>query len=204
MVARKTERPICFLGADDYFWDSQVLERMSKQLEKLPSNIRVAYGQVMTVNECGESLYLMGEHWQKVKERFNQVMCIPHIGTMHRRSLFEQHGKYDESFCIAGDYELLLRELKTNDAYFIQDVIVAAMRVGGVSWVVSNFLLVKRETRRAVEMHSQRLSGWFRLMVMAKAYIKLMLWGVLGERLARKALVFYWRVKGLPPFLKKT
>lgn len=194
---------ICFLGADDYLWDSHVLERMSDKLEKLPASIRVAYGQEMLVNEYGEGLCRMGEHWQNVKEYFSREMSIPHCGTMHRRSLFEQHGKYDESFRIAGDYELLLRELKTNDAYFIQDVIVAATRFGGVSRVVANSLLVIRETRRAAKMHSQRLPGWFWLMAMAKAYIKLMLWGVLGERLARKTLDFCWRAKGLPPFWTK-
>jgi glycosyltransferase involved in cell wall biosynthesis len=195
---------ICFLGADDYFWDSQVLDRMSEQLVKLPPNIRVAYGQVMIVNAYGEGLYHMGEHWQKVKKRFKQVMCIPHIGTMHRCSLFEQHGQFDESFRIAGDYELLLRELKTNDAFFIQDVIVAAMRIGGISWELANSLLVMRENRRAVEMHCKCLPRWFWLMAIAKACIKLMLWGVLGERLARKALDFYRRVKGLPPFWTRT
>ena len=191
---------ICFLGADDYFWDSQVLEKMSEQLEKLPSSIRVAYGQVMIVNECGESLYLIGEHWQKVKERFKQFMCISHQGVMHRRSLFELHGKFDESFRISGDYELLLRELKTNDAYFFQDGIVTAMRVGGASWAVANSLLMMREQKHAVEMHGIRLPGLFWLKAIAKAYIKLMLCAVLGERRAREANSFYWRVKRPPPF----
>jgi glycosyltransferase involved in cell wall biosynthesis len=203
-LAMATGEWICFLGADDYFWGSQVLERMSVHLEKLPSNIRVAYGKVMIVNEGKQCLYLRGEHWENVKERFAQAMCIPHIGTMHRRSLFEQHGKYDESFRIAGDYELLLRELKKNNAYFIEDVIVVAMRIGGVSWVVSNFIPLMRETRRAVEMHSNRLPGWFRLIARTRAYVKLLLWRLLGERLATKALVFYWRLKRLPQFWTKT
>ena len=189
---------ICFLGADDYFWDLQVLERVSEQLERLPSIIRVAYGQVMIVNECGESLYRMGEQWHKIKKRFRQVMCIPHQSVMHRRSLFEQHGYYDESFRIAGDYELLLRELKTTDAYFIRDVIITAMRDGGVSWRVANSLPVISENRRAAKMHSQRLPIIFWLIAMAKAYIRFMLWSLLGERVTSKARDFYRRVKGLP------
>ncbi|MEI6611112.1 MAG: glycosyltransferase, partial [Deltaproteobacteria bacterium] len=63
---------ICFLGADDYFWDLQVLERVLEQLEKLPPMIRVAYSQVMIVNEFGQGLYRIGEPWQKVKNNFNQ------------------------------------------------------------------------------------------------------------------------------------
>jgi glycosyltransferase involved in cell wall biosynthesis len=195
---------ICFLGADDYFWDLSVLDRISNQLVKLPASISVAYGQVIIVNDCGQELYRMGEPWQKVKNSFKQVMSIPHVGTMHRYSLFELHGKFDESFLIAGDYELLMRELKTNDAYFIQDVMVAAMRIDGVSQFAANSLLVVREKRRALEMHSQHLSGWFWLIAMAKAFIKLMVFGMFGKRFARKALDFYWRIMGLPPFCIRT
>ena len=191
---------ICFLGADDYFWDIQVLERMSVQLVKLPSNINVAYGQVMIVNKLGDSLNLFGEEWQKVKNRFTQLMCIPHVGTMHRHCLFEQHGKFDESFRIAGDYELLLRELKTKNAYFIQGVIVAAMRLGGISLLPANYLLVIRENRRAVEMHGIHFHRIYWLTAMTKAYMKYLLWSIIGERFAGRLLAYYRRVNGLIPF----
>src|SRR5665811_510890 len=114
---------ICFLGADDYFWDDTVLERMAVQLQMLPTNIRVAYGQIMLISDDGQSSRPLGESWAQLKEPFKQYMNIPHVGTMHRRSLFEQHGKFDESFNIAGDYELLLRELTRNDAVFFPDII---------------------------------------------------------------------------------
>jgi glycosyltransferase involved in cell wall biosynthesis len=195
---------VCFLGSDDYFWDSQVLEKMAKQLEKLPSSIRVAYGQVMIVNEREEGLYRIGEPWQKVKESFTQAMCIPHVGTMHRRTLFELQGNFDESFLISGDYELLLRELRTNDAFFIKVGIVAAMRISGVSWAFANSLLIMRETRRALEMHGQHLPGWFWLITIAKAYVKNIIGVVFGEWFTMKSRDFYWRIKGLPPFWTKT
>lgn len=195
---------ICFLGADDYFWDAQVLERLAGQLEKLPPDIRVAYGQIMMVNTDGTSLYLLGQPWEKIKARFKQVMCIPHPGAMHRRSLFEQHGKFDESFRIAGDYELLLRELKSADAFFIQDCIVAAMRVGGISSTSANSLLQLREVRRAQRMCGQYFPGRFWLMATIRMYMRRLLWCVLGEQLARKALDFGRRMMGLPPFWTKT
>jgi len=78
-LARAKGEWICFLGADDYFWDARVLERLAGQLEKLPPDIRVAYGQIMMVNSDGTSLYPVGEPWEKIKGRFKQVMFIPQI-----------------------------------------------------------------------------------------------------------------------------
>lgn len=195
---------ICFLGADDYFWDAQVLERLALQLEKLPPDIRVAYGQIMIVNTEGASLYPLGELWGKIKGRFKQVMCIPHPGAMHRRSLFEQHGQFDESFHIAGDYELLLRELKVADAFFMPDIITVAMRQGGISSTPANSLLQLREVRRAQRMHGQYFPGRFWLMAMMRVYMRLLLWSALGERMARKALDLGRRMMGLPPFWTRT
>jgi glycosyltransferase involved in cell wall biosynthesis len=196
---------ICFLGADDYFWDAHALAQMIEQLEKLPSSMRVAYGQVMLISADGKVIHAFGEPWEKVRERFKQVMCIPHQGTMHRRSLFEQHGQFDESFRIAGDYELLLRELKSADARFIPGIIITAMRQGGgISSEPGNSLVVLRESRRAQRKNGLRLPGRLWLMAAVRLYLRLLLWKILGERLARKALDLGRRVMGLPPFWTRT
>lgn len=179
---------ICFLGADDYFWDAQVLERMAAALAKLHPSIRVAYGQIMLLNNDGESLYPVGEPWQKVKERFKQLMCIPHPGAMHRRSLFDECGGFDESFRIAGDYELLLRELKSADAVFIPDLVVVGMRYGGVSSNPKNALASLFEVRRAQRKQGLRVPGLIWLFSILKLYVRIFLWGVMGEPSARKIL----------------
>lgn len=195
---------ICFLGADDFLWDAHVLERMSKQLEKLPPDIRVAYAQIMLLKMNGESLYTVGEPWEQIKLRFRQVMCIPHPGTMHRRELFEQHGKFDESFHIAGDYELLLRELKLTEACFISDVVLTGMRQGGISSTPENSFVQLREVRRAQKINGLTFPGWVWLMAMARVHIRLILWRFLGERIARKTLDFGRKIMGHLPFWTKT
>lgn len=195
---------ICFLGADDFFWDAQVLEKMSGHIQKLPTDIRVVYGQIMLLNSNDEQVFLSGVPWQNVKKRFKQIMCIPHTGALHRRSLFEQHGVFDESFRIAGDYELLLRELKSADAEFIPGLITVAMRQGGISSKPANVLVVMREWRVASRLHGQRVPSVSWLMAMLRVYIRLLLWQCLGEQAARKILDLGRRMFGLPAFWTRT
>jgi|SRR5665647_1061263 len=195
---------ICFLGADDFFWDMRVLERMAAQLVLIPPDIRVAYGQIMLLNNDGVKVYLVGQPWEQVKTRFKQVMCIPHPAVMHRRSLFEQHGNFDESFRIAGDYEFLLRELKTEDAFFIPGIVLTAMRQGGVSTDPTNTLLSLREVRSAQRKNGQRWPGWIWLMAFARAYSRLLLWSFFGEKTARRMLDAGRRLMGQPAYWTKT
>jgi GT2 family glycosyltransferase len=202
-LARAGGQWICFLGADDYLWDTTVLERLAVHLEILPASIRVAYGQIMRISDNGQPPQPAGASWEEVKEAFKQRMCIPHVGMMHRRALFEQHGQFDESFRISGDYELLLRELKTGDAVFIPDIITAGQRLGGISTDTANFFTIQREVMRAQRMHGQPLLSKHYLRQMKKMYLNLLLWKVFGEQLARKLLDRRRRFKGLPPHWTK-
>ena len=196
---RATGEWICFLGADDVFWDAHVLERMTEYLEKLPLNVRVAYGQISLVNARGDSLYTLGEPWEQSGPRFKQIMSIPHPGAMHRHDLFKQRGCFEETFRIAGDYEFLLRELATGTAAFVP-LITVKMQQEGISSAPGNSLTQLREVRRAQRMHGQRLPGRLWLIAVARVYLRLLLWNVLGERLARKSLDFGRRIMGQPPY----
>ena len=195
---------ICFLGADDFLWDSQVFERIDFQLTVVPTSVRVIYGKMMVVSMKGESLYEIGDSWNKVKNRFKQVMCIPHPGTMHHHSLFDQNGYFDESFRIAGDYELLLRELKNGEAFYSGDNINVGMTQGGISSNPVNALLSLSEARRAQRMHGLSIPMPFWLMAKLRVSIRLLLWQVLGDTITRKTLDMCRRVAGLPPFWTKT
>lgn len=179
---------ICFLGADDFYWDETVLARIGEELALLPSTIRVAYGQNMLINGKGESLYLMGGPWERLKRRFLAGMCLPHPGMMHRRSLFEEHGMFNESFRIAGDYEMLLRELKHADALFIPNLIVAGVQQGGVSSNPNSALLVLSESRRAQQLHGQKFPPLLWVWSAIKVSLRILLWRLFGERVARSAL----------------
>ncbi len=203
-VSQASGEWICFLGADDYFWDARVLNQVASQLATIPPNINVAYGQIMLLSSDGEKLYAIGEPWGAVQNRFKQLMSIPHPGAMHRASLFRKYGNFDEAFRIAGDYEFLLRELKSNDAMFMPNLITIGMRQGGVSSDPANAVEAMRETRMAQRMHGQRLPGWIWITATARVYVRLLLWCILGEGLTRKLLDIYRRMMGLPSYWTKT
>ena len=166
---------ICFLGADDYFWENDSVARIVPYLKAAAdSEIRAVYGKVSIVNPSGQVIETMGRPWHKVKKLFLQEMCIPHPGLMHHRSLFEIHGKFDESFQVAGDYEFLLRELKESRALFASEVTVTSMTFGGVSSSSDSLDIVLRETKRAQERNDLRVLPWR--------------WGWLHRFMLRKAL----------------
>jgi len=195
---------ICFFGADDCFWDAAVLTRITKHLRNVSPNIRVVYGQNMLINGKGKSLYPMGASWQALKGKFRASMCLPHPGMMHHRSLFEQHGLFDESFRIAGDYEMLLRELKHADALFIPNLVVAGVRQGGISSNPDSALLVLSESRRAQRMHGQRFPPLLWIWSMVKVYVRFLLWHVFGERVGRRALDLGRQMLNQPKHWTKT
>ena len=187
---------ICFLGADDYFWDVRVLDQAVSQLATISPNINVAYGKIMLLSSDGEKLYAIGKPWGTVKNRFKQLMSIPHPGLMHRANLFRKYGNFDEAFRIAGDYEFLLRELKSNDAMFMPNLITIGMRQGGVSSDPANAVEAMREIRMAQRMHGQHLPGPIWLAAMARVYVRLFLWRLLGARVANKVLDCVRRLTG--------
>jgi hypothetical protein len=63
---------------------------------------------------------------------FLRQMCMAHVGSMHRRSLFERLGTYDSSFGTAADYELLLRARESLKTAYMSNITVI-MRAGGMT-----------------------------------------------------------------------
>jgi hypothetical protein len=189
---------ICFIGSDDFLWGVDVLQRLALSLSRAPADTKVVYGQIMLLNQSGDELFRMGAPWAQVKTRFKQLMSLPHPAVMHRKSLFAQHGSFDESYRIAGDYEMLLRELIVNDALFLPDIVVTGMRQGGISSNPGNNVRALKEVRAAQRKNGLQSSGWLWQLTMARAYIGLVLAKVLGIKNTRILLNAVRRVIGVP------
>lgn len=118
---------ICFLGADDEFLPGAIsayiaLANRNPQAEYLCSR----------VNWVHSSGYrrMIGEPWRWRK--FSKTTCVPHTGSMHRRSLLGRLGAFDTSYRLLADYEFLLRAGRQLNAAYMP-VITVMMRGGGIS-----------------------------------------------------------------------
>lgn len=137
---------ICFLGADDYFWNNYVLTNMSSYLIRAELvKIRIVYGRIASVDPYGKIIKFIGTPWEKIRWLMPHGMPLPHPGLMHHHTLFKDNGIFDENLKIASDYEFLLRELKDKQALHVPSIIVAGWQSGGVS------------ERRSIDTHNEVL-----------------------------------------------
>lgn len=162
---------VLFLGGDDELWDNNVIERFVDGLHCLQSKCEILYGQVGHVNSSGKIWeFGGGRPWSDTSFSFKMKgQMLAHQGVFHSARIFKRGELFDESYGIAGDYELLLRVLKDKDAEFIPDLIVAKMWYGGLSGGFNNVKLHK-EFMRARRMNGYPETWWtvmlrFRYMV---------------------------------------
>jgi len=161
----------------------------------VPKDVKIVYGKVMLVNSVGVEQELIGEEWRLIKDKFQHLMCIPHPAVLHHKTLFEQMGNFDEQFHIAGDYEILLRELKHADAYSLMNVIMVAMREGGISSKPENALRSLKEMRLAQKKHGQILMNKTISILMIKGYLRKVIMALLGDKYANKTFDFIRAIK---------
>jgi GT2 family glycosyltransferase len=181
---------ICFLGADDWLWDRDALARLEPVLRGAPPDRRVVYSKVRQVDTAGALIEERGLPWPEARAAFRSHSCLPHPGLMHHRSLFAIHGAFDERFRMAGDYEFLLRELKSGDALFVPSVTVG-MGEGGLTTSPENYLRLLGETKEALRTHGLRPPRlvWAYWTLCAWAYLKLR--ALVGDRQARRLADLY-------------
>ena len=196
---------ICFLGTDDYLHDPHTLERMAVHLAAAPPEQRIVYGEVIMVDASLREIARLGMPWASARASFMRgTYCLPTPGVMFHRDLFREHGLFDESFSVAGDYEFLLRELKTSEPRYIAEIAVTDMQYGGISSRPESTLISLREMRAARVKHGLAAFNLNYLAALLKVRLRLVLWRILGEQAARRALDWGRRVLGKQPYWTKT
>jgi glycosyltransferase involved in cell wall biosynthesis len=192
-LAKASGEWICFLGADDRFHDPVVLRELAGSLRAAEGKYRVVYASIDKVMESGQVLFRWGRPWSSVREEFRHGMAIPHQAIFHNRSLFELHGRFDESYRISGDYEFLLRELVDHDALFVPDVLVVDMAAGGLADRTTNRGPMLRESSRARRAHGleSRMDGLNMRLVLFRGSVRMWLRRTLGPRAEEHAARAY-------------
>jgi len=168
---------LCFAGADDYFYNTQTLENIVPHLNRaIASGIKLVYGQIVRVDEAGQPVRVLGKPWEKIswQIRYGMPLHFPHPGMMHHQSLFREHGRFDQAFKIAADYEFLLRELKNEKKKALYTGFkTMGSQIGGLS--SANQLATLKEARKARLKNKLPGFSWFWAAVYIRAIIRKLL-----------------------------
>ncbi|MGB5364344.1 MAG: glycosyltransferase family 2 protein [Aureibaculum sp.] len=184
---------VVFIGSDDYFKNNKLIKEILPILKQSEMQKRYyVYGKIEHVSMNNVLIEVAGKPWPLQKKRFTYTMNIGHSGCFHHINLFRKHGKFNETFKIAGDYEFLLREYKdgSNNAIFIDKSFIV-MREGGISGSLGNRMALIRENYKARKLNgittfSKELFFW-ELRVRGLIFIR----GIFGENFAAKLADLY-------------
>ena len=189
---------ISFLGCDDAFHDASALRDLLNVATAAPGAARVIYGRMNLVTARGIVAETVGNPWTRARPAFLDGFMIPHPGTLHHRTLFEEHGLFDESYRIAGDYEMLLRELRSRDAVFA-DRVVVDMRLGGMSARPGTIYRALQEVARARKVHGLRGTPARLRVALVASWIGTGIHAALGDRAFGALADLYRVIRGRPP-----
>jgi glycosyltransferase involved in cell wall biosynthesis len=156
---------IAFLGAGDLY-AADALQQYAHAIASLPDRNCHYISSRVRLTMGARVLRTIGAAW--TWPAFSRHMTVAHVGSMHHRSLFEQYGRFNESYRICGDYELLLRPRDGLRAAFFPGE-TATMAFGGVS--NSNIRLALDEQQRA-KCSSGGRSAWRCALERRTAYIR--------------------------------
>ncbi len=129
-IKNSTGEIIGFLNSDDTFYDKNSLQNIADSIDK---DTDCLYGDLIyTDKNKNIKRFWKGSAFKK--GAFNKGWMPAHPTFYCKRSVYEKLGLYDDSFKIAGDFELMLRFLEKHNirSKYIPHTLVN-MKVGGVS-----------------------------------------------------------------------
>lgn len=136
-----------FLNADDIFFSEDSVNEIASAFIK--NNTDIVYGNLDYVNENGKVI----RNWisKPYKKGLEKKAWMPAHPTFYcKKETYNRIGGYNDSFKIAGDFELCMRFLNVNNipSYYLNKKIVK-MLVGGISnsGLRSKLIILKEELR---------------------------------------------------------
>ncbi len=152
------------LNSDDFYYDTKVLEDVSKVFESHP-DIDLVYGDLQYVSKNDISkinrIWRAGEY---TPSNFRAGWMIPHPTLFVRKKVYEENTRpFNTHFKFVADYELMLRLLlKQNRKTFYIPRFLVKMRDGGASdQGLSQRIQGWKELKKAWEMNLLKVPPFF-------------------------------------------
>ena len=129
-INNATGEIIGFLNSDDTFYDENSLKYISEAFDE---DTDCVFGDLI-YSDKNEKVKRVWKSSKFRKGTFNKGWKPAHPTFYCRKSIYEKYGLYDDSFKIAGDFELMLRFLEKHNirSKYIPHTLVN-MKVGGAS-----------------------------------------------------------------------
>ncbi|HUQ19691.1 MAG TPA: hypothetical protein VM099_08760, partial [Gemmatimonadaceae bacterium] len=133
------ESYVIFTNAGDRLFSPRAIE----QAVAKGRGADLVYGKMRLTD--GDASGVMGKEVTLDDLAF-QTLCHP--ATLMRRRVFDQIGRFDTTFQIAADYDLIVRAFKQRVITRFVDEVISEMQMGGVS--EDRFMLSCSERKRVV------------------------------------------------------
>lgn len=146
---------IGFLNSDDFYVNTDVISKVINVFNNKPF-IDACYADLIYTDPIDTNKII--RYWKSsefIPGSFSKGWCPPHPTFFVRRSAYDQFGKFNLSYEISSDCELMMRFLEVHkiNAIYIPELWVK-MRMGGISnKSIKNILKQNQEVLNALEKH---------------------------------------------------
>lgn len=145
-IKNSTGEIIGFINSDDTFYDENSMQHI---VDAFDQETDCVFGDLIYTDKS-EKVKRVWKGSEFKKGAFKKGWMPAHPTFYCRRSIYEKLGLYDDSFKIAGDFELMLRFLEKHNirSKYIPRILVN-MKVGGISnsGLKSKWTIYKEELR---------------------------------------------------------
>lgn len=141
---------ICFLNADDIFYDNTVLEKVEKKLVQNPE-CKFLFGDAEYISKEGSKFV----SYENIKNEFSIIFDnICHQSIFYHKSLFEQFGLYSDKYKIYADWDFNINCLAKNKvkAIYLQ-AIICKFQLGGTCSNPESKKIYKKEKQLLIEKY---------------------------------------------------
>ena len=118
--------------SDDRLADVNVLQRVQEKINRADANTLFAAGNIDICNISTEKIIKKFESKPGCFSRRFRGLPIPHTGLFTHQSLLSS-SCFDTHFRIAGDYDFILRNWRTENQILLLDICITKMGDAGIS-----------------------------------------------------------------------